>query len=210
MAEIVEVEFDLASLQEGGLDLEYRAPLLVHDKDLHATSILYDLDAKLNRTKRKTDAEHTEDELRILNRYRFAGHMWEMVLRELTKRTPLPDLPKRNVIEQEPIKLDHINLTPDGLDIGYPEWVLEEYKCTWKSADRLANLEEDFWLWLAQIKAYCYALKCRRARLFVMLMCGNWKPPVPDWRRLDMRFSQRELDLNWSMMLKHRDRMLAA
>ena len=197
---IQEVGFELGPVV-GGLTPEALRPGVVH-----CTSIIRDLEnTALNPGKFKPDHELSAEEVLQLEAYRLMGHLWEDVFSHAFAHHQM--IPSRNVVEQESLALDGISLTPDAMDIR--NWVLEEYKCTWRSSARIANLQEDFWAWFVQIKAYCYALKCRKARLFVLFVNNDWAPPKPKPRRFDMEFSERELEMNWAMLVQHRGRMLA-
>lgn len=186
----------------GGLSAEALRPGITH-----CTSIIRDLEnTAINPGKFQPDSELSVEEVQRLENYRLMGHLWEDVFSRSFAKYQM--IPTRNVVEQDPLELDGITMTPDAIDIA--NWVLEEYKCTWKSANRIANLEVDFWAWFVQIKAYCYALKFQKARLFVLFVNNDWSPPAPKARRFDMEFSPRELMMNWDMLRKHRSRMLGS
>lgn len=109
---------------------------------------------------------------------------------------------------------DGIYLTPDGesVDVYVTETRIEvvhaihEVKATYKSV----NTVSDFihaknplknWMWLAQLKAYCYQAKTRRGVLWVLFLCGNYKWPItPQIRKYTFDFEQWELEENWKLM----------
>lgn len=100
------------------------------------------------------------------------------------------------------VELDGITGSPDGMNFHMVdmETVVEEYKCTWKSMNRPI---EDEWYWITQTKAYCKMTGCRRAILRVMYVNGDYKPPTPAYRAYDLKFTERELEENWRMIVNH-------
>lgn len=92
---------------------------------------------------------------------------------------------------------------------------LGEFKCTWMSI-RHGIQDARFDKWFCQMKAYCYHLRLRQARLYAMFINGDYsfKPPAGDphipnpW---NIEFSQKELDANWHVLLRHalKEKMIA-
>lgn len=82
---------------------------------------------------------------------------------------------------------------------------LGEFKATWMSI-RQGIEDKRFDKWRTQMKGYCYPLKTRFARLYVLFVNGDYtyKPPYggTHLRAWDIEFSQRELDDNWSMLMR--------
>lgn len=110
---------------------------------------------------------------------------------------------RENIFRPGEIELDGVLMSPDGLDASDPAGlVLEEFKCTWMS-DREAPHSTKFWHWLAQMKAYCYALGTTRARLRALFVNGNYKNSGPTYHVWDVRFTETELDENWRMVVGH-------
>jgi hypothetical protein len=135
------------------------------------------------------------------------GLMWEEVITKDHGRT------RPELIIQEELFLDGIYLTPDAYNIV--EECIEEYKVTWKSMNKLGpenadsltlavNLDKHFWMYVAQVKSYCYARKTLKARLAIYYTNGNylygenWSGPMP--RDLYLEFSNSELRDNWRMI----------
>ena len=83
---------------------------------------------------------------------------------------------------------------------------LGEFKCTWMSI-RHGIEDQRFDKWFCQMKAYAYHLRVRQARLYAMFINGDWsfKPPWgdPHIQVWNIEFTQRELENNWVMLLKH-------
>lgn len=109
--------------------------------------------------------------------------------------------------------VDGVYLSPDGEGVDTFIYhnkptiltVLHEVKLTWKSVNTVSDMESQ-WAWLTQIKAYCYSKKCLHARIHVYFVCGNYKHPIsPMLKCWDLEFTQKELDLNWSMLIEYRD-----
>ncbi len=201
MALITEVEFDLSRM--GGGD----AP---RHPGRHVSGVIRYLEVIVNpkiAEKRQADADMSPEDLQRMNTYREMGFMWEEVFEREFARRMFTARQRDGVIKQEPMEKDGIHMTPDGFSLS--EWVLEEYKLTWRSAKRLADMEADFWAWFVQIKAYCYAYKTFKARLFVFFVNGNYAPQVPQARRFDMTFTPTELEANWKMILKGHSSMQA-
>lgn len=114
----------------------------------------------------------------------------------------------RSVVKQGETELDGIFMTPDAVNAS--DGRLEEYKATWKSAKKIATpelFERHFWYWLMQIKAYCYAMGCTKARLVVLFVNNDWNPPEPKLYCFEFEFEQGELIHNWNIVKAHRDIM---
>lgn len=109
---------------------------------------------------------------------------------------------------------DGLILCPCGAGVAYsPDWlfhedelVLGEFKRT-KYSSRGAPFEQKFDKWVCQMKAYCKHLDTLVARLFGLFVNGDYSYKSPDgdeqilaW---EFRFSQLEVDRNWSMLLRH-------
>jgi hypothetical protein len=100
--------------------------------------------------------------------------------------------------------LDDVYGTPDLLDL-YDEAV-EECKCTWLSTKHEVTGQK-FWHYWVQVKAYCKMMGWTVGRLHVCFVNGNYKrgddESGPVYRVWEQRFTQKELDDTWSMLLKH-------
>lgn len=82
------------------------------------------------------------------------------------------------------------------------EDVLGEFKCTWYSMKN-APLDKKFEKWWTQIKMYCHWLGLTKARLYVLFVNGNYKPPSPVLRAWEAEFSPHELREEAEMVLNH-------
>ena len=91
--------------------------------------------------------------------------------------------------------------SPDYIFPG-PPLVLGEFKLTWYSS-KDAPTDAKFDKWMTQIKAYCYCLGTPLARLYVLFVNGDYKPPSPQLLAWDVQFTARELEDNYEMLLRH-------
>lgn len=109
-------------------------------------------------------------------------------------------------------ELDGVYGTPDGLsalDIeGSTEIVVEEWKCSWKSKHTHGDiLQERIWIW--QLQGLCVLTGLRHARIHVLFLNGNYRPPKPCYMTYLIEFTQAELDKFWSnIVLANRDRAI--
>lgn len=92
--------------------------------------------------------------------------------------------------------------SPDYLFFEEDDTILGEFKLTWYSS-RNAPFDEKFDKWFTQMKAYLYHLSMKRARLYVLFVNGNYKPPSPKLLAWNITFTQRELTDNWNMLVRH-------
>lgn len=119
------------------------------------------------------------------------GFLWEDVM-SLALKSRLPARPGE-------IELDGVILSPDGVDLECDPIRVVEYKATWYSSNKRV---EDIVRWMYQIKSYCYALEIPRCRFDILHICGNYFPPEPMHRIVEIDFSWRELMENWNMVKK--------
>lgn len=133
--------------------------------------------------------------------------------------------------------LDGIAMSPDGLSVTEDQdyasqisvelgtWLLHEFKLTLKSSrdfkDSLRLMSPKVLLWLWQIMAYRYALNmsigdhtCLTAKLYVLFVRGDYSKDMgdeskPRFKTFRLVFTQQELEENWTMILSHRDTMMA-
>lgn len=91
--------------------------------------------------------------------------------------------------------------SPDHLFDVDGELVLGEFKCTYYSTTG-APTDPKFNKWWTQIKIYCHWLNLRRARLYVMFVCGDYKPPSPQLRAWDVKFTTQELHDEYNTVIR--------
>jgi hypothetical protein len=207
--------FDIdISLVQGGVGAELLNPQ-PRSPGWHLSEIVGDMINRVkHNSKRKAFGVLDEDEQQTVKMRWETGFIWEVVVemvwreRRLTTRSQFD-----GVIRQPELESDGIFMTPDGLRVqdrkGNPlkNWVEEEYKATWRSARRLDAFEDDFGEWLISNKSYCRASKTNLAEFFVLFINGDYKPMEPFGRRVEVSYTQRDLDENWDMVLRHRDLM---
>ena len=134
-----------------------------------------------------------------------AGLAWEHVLSWGWSQV-FPDQPDR-IIHMGEFTKDGVVMTPDRVDVTWPGVV--EMKATWKSLWKWPIQEQ--WYWLAQVKAYCHALGMDQARFYVLYLMdvmGMYGGPPSPPKCWEVRFTQRELEMNWTMVINHRDFLL--
>ena len=110
-----------------------------------------------------------------------------------------------------PVRHDGVWCSADGYNPRTR--TIDEMKACWKSATP-ADYAGDFkrtgkWdAYVRQVLGYMKAYGATRARLHIVHMNGDWRPPVP-WppKTYILRPTEREIDRNWQTLLTHaRDR----
>lgn len=190
--QVIELPFDPECIL-GPADQPNRAdgrpPSIRSTDTLHLSKIYGDIENTL--VKRDPMDENT------LKCYRAGGFLWEQAL----------ELAFINANETEryvrpgEITRDGITGSPDLIDAV--EWAVEECKCTWRSSAKLDALEKNFWIWMVQMKGYCYLIGTQVARLRVFFINGNYRGSGPQVRYLEFKFSQKEITDNWAMLVNH-------
>lgn len=107
-------------------------------------------------------------------------------------------------------ELDGVFGTADGLsqlkiDGKYVD-VVEEWKATWKGSSKYGNvLAQKLWMW--QLCGLCKLNGVRHARIHILWINGNYKPPTPKYATYLIEFTQQELDDFWNkVILPNRDK----
>ncbi len=101
--------------------------------------------------------------------------------------------------------LDGVYGTPDGMSVfevhGVKEVIVEEWKATYKSTARYgANIvSQTLWMW--QLAGLCKLTGLRFARLHVLWINGDYRPPQPKYVTYLVEFTQEELDKFWEMVI---------
>jgi hypothetical protein len=94
---------------------------------------------------------------------------------------------------------DHFLFTDDGL------FRLGEFKLTWMSI-RKGIRDKRFDKWFCQMKVYCKHLMTLHARLYALFVNGDYTDHSPQLLAWDITFSQKEVDEEWSTLLRHAKR----
>jgi len=138
-----------------------------------------------------------------------AGFIWEEVIFthwEETLSAALAKLMGRKLSWYQTGELEcgGIHLTPDGLDVSNTPWILQEAKCTWKSAK---NSPVDNWSYIVQAKAYCMALNIDRVMFHILHLMGDYKGSGPIYKPWLILFQPHEIAENWEMIMNHAEYM---
>lgn len=115
-----------------------------------------------------------------------------------------------NVFEQaaeETIESDGLLFTPDEIVTGSGEPFVVEFKTTRMSASKSLS---EMGTYTEQAAGYCAFLGITRARLHVIFLAGNYKPPKPLHHCYDLEFDERELSWWKGEILRRRDLILGA
>lgn len=110
-------------------------------------------------------------------------------------------------------ELDGVYCTPDGmssLDIdGAPEIIVEEWKATYKSLHNYGDvIKQSLWMW--QLAGLCCAMGLRFARLHVLWINGDYRPPQPKYITYLIEFTQDELEKFWAnVIMRNKDKAVA-
>lgn len=111
------------------------------------------------------------------------------------------DDPKRYTTVGE-LTCEGIHFTIDLLDIK--DDGVCEMKLTWMSANTTPEEGGKFWKYYVQIKAYCYAWGCDKARLHICFVNGTYSGDrSPEYKVYLIWFTRDELVSNWRMLLQH-------
>lgn len=105
------------------------------------------------------------------------------------------------IINPGEFECDGIVGTPDRLDTE--SWELWELKCRWMSARKFDSLERNFFLEIMQCKSYCKMVGASVCNLCVFFVAGDWRPPVPQCPCVRLEFSDREIEENWTQVIRH-------
>jgi hypothetical protein len=177
---------------EHGLTLATPAEGYVRTPGLHMSDIygaLYkELDPK-RYDKRGEDGEPIPMDLLKLE----LGLSFEQILEDAIARRLLGERPGEFTTPEGVI------YSPDQIFFENGELILGEFKLTWYSA-RNAPFDEKFAKWFTQMKSYCYHLGTEWARLYVLFVNNDYKPPTPKLLAWEIKFTARELQDEWNLM----------
>lgn len=128
------------------------------------------------------------------------GLLWEEVLSRI--------MADKYAIRPPNIMMDGIWVSPDGVNEdpkGEVPLVVEEYKATWKST---RNPPTEHFQYMVQVKSYCRALGTNVAIMRIFHLMGDYKGSGPIYRVARIVFSDKEIEENWAMVLRERDRWI--
>lgn len=127
------------------------------------------------------------------------GLLWEDMLSRV--------MAAKYALRPPPLQVDGIWMSPDGIaddPLGVVPLVVEEYKCTWQSTKRSPI---DHFYYMAQTKSYCYALDTTVCIMRIFHIMGDYRGSGPIYRTARIMFTRYELEQNWQMLLRHKERM---
>jgi hypothetical protein len=92
--------------------------------------------------------------------------------------------------------------------------LVNEFKTTHKSSRGLSNpqvgfLHKKWWMWLAQLKGYCYVMETRWAKLHPLFLRGDYSydsgmMSLPEYRTFAFEFTKWEIEENWRMIVNNK------
>lgn len=108
---------------------------------------------------------------------------------------------------QREIELDRVFMTLDGFNVQ--RWRVREFKCT-KMSSRDSIRSHKFERWHSQIMGYCKAMDTLEAELIPVHINGAYEQGGGRFgdiaaRPVLMRYTRREVEDNWKMVLHMRD-----
>lgn len=123
-----------------------------------------------------------------------AGHVVEEVIADVMAR-------RAGWRKPEPQQCHGIWCSPDGWSERTS--TIDEMKATWKSArDFVGSPKWQLYIW--QVLSYMFVFGATRARLHVMHMNGDYRPPRPmPPKTYIVRPTPQELSENWQMIRSH-------
>lgn len=161
---------------------------------LHLSTIYRDLEEQAL-LKRKREA--TEDEL---SWYAAGGWLWERAFSAAHAESVLGG----DLIRPDEFEMDGITGSPDVIRVS--DWTLIELKCRWMSSHKMDSLEKWFWVELLQVKGYCKLIGTTRAELIIFFVNGDYRPPRPQVRGVELQFSEQEVEEAWQLIRNHAQR----
>ena len=207
---LVELEFDLGDTGEWlDHDLDYSLPHIPRDPGIHVSGCIRHIENQLSKKGFRPDSQLTAEEIKRIGPYREMGFIWERLVERILADRMVNRSPYREfMVRQTPMCVDGIHGTPDAFNPI--EWVLDEYKATWRSMRRAERLLEEFWQWIVQMKAYCKGMDTDTANLYAFFVNGDYRASGPVIRHWLFRWETKEIEDNWKMLLAARDEMLEA
>lgn len=177
---VTQRQFDLSSLVVSSEQLQPRTD------GVHVSHIV----RKLSRAMGRRDGDFTEEQL---DKFAIVGRLWERLLADALFRPPRYE--RLGEVER-----DSVIGSPDSFDSR--EAAVLEFKVTWVSCRDFEG-KQKFWEYVAQVKSYLGILKdigAVRARLIVLFIAGDWRPPVPQCLEWDLEFTVQELEEWWRVV----------
>lgn len=191
------------------LDLAHRQPVARPTKPLsrregvHLSGILKYI---AERTGKLKQGEPLEEEMPTLIALGFA---WEEFCVSL-----YPDIiwqPGEREVEGVAMNADGLSVIDINPSCSNTAIQIEEFKLTFKSVFSGADFLKDprHWLWLMQGRGYCYGYGALTERWHVCHVRGDYKSFGPVYKTYTVRFSERELEQSWKMIINYRGKAVA-
>lgn len=158
---------------------------------LHLTAIIRDMAETAGIGK---DSGFAEEDL---DWFSGPGHLWERIW----DRAHEEAIRDGSWVSPGEFTLDGITATPDRIDWSRPAVI--ETKVRWRSTASFEALEKNYWAELMQVKAYCWMTKIMEADLVAFFIAGNWRPPVPEVKGVNLKFTELELEETWRQIVNH-------
>jgi len=175
------------------VELQEDFPLVTTSPDrstdkVHVTEIIADIEKTLGK-------EYSSDwDGRIT---REVGFLWEGVLSKA--------FGEKLAIRPPEVEVEGIVMSMDGVDID--NWVIEEYKCTWKSTKTTPDM---IWRWMSQTKAYCKGMGKNKStgkypcvKFHILYLMGGYDGKGPKYKVYGVEFSELEIEECWGMIVNH-------
>jgi hypothetical protein len=165
---------------------------LTRSPGLHLSTII----RAIEQTIRPKDEWCTQEELAFFG---AGGFMWERVF-SMAHRDAVTGAEDGDLVRPGEFELDGVAGSPDLIRMS--DWTLIETKCTWRGLRKWESLEKNFWSWLVQTKGYCKMIGTNVCEIHCFFVAGDWRPPVPCVKSIQIEYTDRELSENWSMITK--------
>lgn len=176
---------------------------------LHVTQVIYQgIMPSVDPAKFGPDAKRNFTEANTEN-WQEAGFLWEEALSGIFAARALSQSGD-GVTRFRPgeiVSPEGIIGSPDALVYGLtdfpdvPAAVLEEYKCTWKSAKNFDLYDKRYLGWLIQIRCYCCLAGTTEARLYVLHINGGYDGYIPEVAGWRLQFTPAELADQWRQIV---------
>lgn len=166
---------------------------------IHLSDVIREVERMLGKPKQDDDRSSQGTKLQWEK-----GFLWESIFSYYWARRYGKQVRETLISPGEQV-VDGIACTIDFLDTN--DYTLIECKATARSINKLEAFEANFWTWMLQVKAYLYVLKSNKARMPIIFLCGNYKPPFPVAVMVELEFTAEELRENWAMLVNTANNM---
>ena len=127
------------------------------------------------------------------------GLLWEDVLSKV--------MGDKYAVRPPQVQKDGIWMSADGIGedlLGEESFVIEEYKAAWGSSRKSPT---DNLYYMTQAKSYCYAWETPIVVFRIFYVVGDYRGSGPLYRTARIRFTDRELEENWTRIINEKERM---